>query len=393
MSEAWTEVNLGRIARRRAENVTLAPGESYRLMGIRWKNLGPYERGVGTTETVKAKSMFRMRQGDFVFNRIDTDKGAFGVVDAHMSGAVASNEFPAYVCEHSQLLSGYLWLHFQQETVLGGLRSAGSEGRARWKEADFERHTILLPSLANQHRIVDLIGALDEAIAAADDAGISSRVAYAELGLSLSERSWDVRPLSELVQISKAGGTPSRSNETFYVGDIPWLKSGEVNDPNITKTGERISEEALKQSSAWLAPVGAIVVAMYGATAGQIGRLGTPMAMNQAVLALVADETVVTPRFLYHLLRSQSSALKSKAVGAAQPNLSKQVVMAHELPLPSLIEQSQLCGLFDAAEDAANAAEDLASSLRILRTNLLTALLSGEHKIQSSYDKHLGAIA
>jgi hypothetical protein len=56
-------------------------------MGVRWYGKGAYDRGVVTTETVKAKTLYRVREGDFTFNRIDTQKGAFDVVSPELDGA------------------------------------------------------------------------------------------------------------------------------------------------------------------------------------------------------------------------------------------------------------------------------------------------------------------
>lgn len=119
----------------RKDIVLLEPGVEYRTMGVRWYGRGAYDRGVGTTENIKAKRLFRAHAGDFVFNRIDTQNGAFDVVPETLGGALATNEFPLYFADRERLDERFLLLYFQQETVLRQIDAlrAGSEGRSRWK--------------------------------------------------------------------------------------------------------------------------------------------------------------------------------------------------------------------------------------------------------------------
>jgi type I restriction enzyme S subunit len=70
-----------------------------------------------------------------------------------------------------------------------------------------------------------------------------------------------------------SGGTPSRANKDYYGGNIPWVKSGELREEVITDTEEKITERAIKESSAKIVPSGSILLAMYGAT---VGRDGVP---------------------------------------------------------------------------------------------------------------------
>lgn len=79
-----------------------------------------------------------------------------------------------------------------------------------------------------------------------------------------------------------SGGTPSRKRLEYYGGDIPWIKTGELNDGIITGSEETITEEGLQKSSAKIFPKGSIVIAMYGATIGRLGILGIDAATNQA---------------------------------------------------------------------------------------------------------------
>ena len=94
---------------------------------------------------------------------------------------------------------------------------------------------------------------------------------------------WKMETIGEFCKETKSGGTPSRSNAKFW--DRPqyrWLKSGEVANNIIFDTEEYISEEGLNESSAKIIPNGAVVMAMYGATASQVAYLACPTTTNQA---------------------------------------------------------------------------------------------------------------
>ena len=144
-----------------------------------------------------------------------------------------------------------------------------------------------------------------------------------------------------------SGGTPSRKQaERYYGGDIPWVKSGELRAAVVTHTEESITREALDRSSAKLVPAGALLVAMYGATVGQVAVLGIEATTNQAVCHVIPDESAVTPRYLYHALQRQVPNWLRLRVGGAQPNISQQIIRDSKIPLPPLPLSSYLHGCF-----------------------------------------------
>ena len=244
---------------------------------------------------------------------------------------------------------------------------------------------VLLPPLGEQRRIVDLISSIDQAIEAAKPLISLVDAVWASL---IAKETSEVEQigLREVVATAKAGGTPSRDRPDFYNGDIPWLKSGEVANGEISEAEEAITEKGLANSSAWLVPAGAVLVAMYGATAGAVGYLQRPMATNQAVLALIGEPSQVDQRFLYHWLRSRAEHMKARATGAAQPNLSKARVLEEPFPLLDVESQRGLSITLDSILDIADQAKKFVSVATSLRNQLGAALLSGEHTIPESYD-------
>ncbi|MBU5482119.1 restriction endonuclease subunit S, partial [Blautia sp. MSJ-19] len=137
-----------------------------------------------------------------------------------------------------------------------------------------------------------------------------------------------------------SGATPSRSVPEYYDGDIPWLKTGDLNDSYINYIPENISKLALEKTSVRLNPAGSVLIAMYGATIGKVGMLTFPAATNQACCACLPIE--IFNEYLFYFLMSQRAAFVKQGEGGAQPNISKEKIVATLMPMPSLTEQHRI---------------------------------------------------
>lgn len=144
----------------------------------------------------------------------------------------------------------------------------------------------------------------------------------------------------------KAGSTPSRSNPDFYKGNIPWLKTGDLNDGLITEIPEFVSEKALESCSMRLNPIGSILIAMYGATIGKLGILNIEATTNQACCACVPYKGIDN-KFLFYYLMSQKKCFTEKAEGGAQPNISREKLVIHPFPLPPIAEQQKIVEILE----------------------------------------------
>lgn len=104
-------------------------------------------------------------------------------------------------------------------------------------------------------------------------------------------------------------GPPSRLNNEYYGGDIPWLKTGDLNDSFIDNIPEFITNISLEKTSVRLNPVGSVLIAMYGATIGKLGILNIPATTNQACCACICFNGVFNKYLFYYLLARRSSFL------------------------------------------------------------------------------------
>ena len=168
---------------------------------------------------------------------------------------------------------------------------------------------------------------------------------------------------TELDYISKwgSGGTPSRKNLEFYSGNIPWIKTGELNNGYIYDTEEKITEEAIKKSSAKLFPINTVAIAMYGATIGKVGIFAVEATTNQACACAIPNNCIQY-KYLFYYLQSQKEIFIEKGKGGAQPNISQEIIKRHYFPMPPLPEQQRIVERIESLFEKLDAAKELVQS-------------------------------
>ncbi len=190
---------------------------------------------------------------------------------------------------------------------------------------------------------------------------------------------WQIKRLGE-VCFTTSGGTPNRSQSKYYSGNIPWVKSGELNKGLITDTEEKISEEAIKNSSAKLFPKGTLLIALYGATIGKLAFLGIDAATNQAVCGIFKNENI-NSNYLYHFLYFKKPILAKQSIGGAQPNISQGILKSLEIPLPPFSEQLAIVSkIEELLSDLDNGQQQLQiaqKQLKVYRQSLLKWAFEG----------------
>ena len=124
------------------------------------------------------------------------------------------------------------------------------------------------------------------------------------------------------------------------------MRSGEISQGQIYETELYITEEGLKKSSAKIFPIDTVVIAMYGATVGQVGILKREMSTNQAVCGIFPT-SMLSPLFLVYYLKAKKPYFLSLAAGGAQPNISQNIIKSTPIPVPSIAEQEKIVAELD----------------------------------------------
>jgi type I restriction enzyme, S subunit len=191
-------------------------------------------------------------------------------------------------------------------------------------------------------------------------------------------KGWQYKRLGDVCKTG-AGGTPLKSKKEYYLnGDIPWLVSGEVSQGEVLSATHFISRKGLENSSAKMFPINTVLIAMYGATAGQVGILRFEACTNQAVCGILPSANFV-PEFLFYFFLLQKDALIAQATGNAQPNISQIKIKDTEVPVIPLPEQHRIVAILDAAFD------HIATARANCEANLLNARAIFESHLQAVF--------
>ena len=222
---------------------------------------------------------------------------------------------------------------------------------------NLKRFPVPFPPLDEQKRIV---AKLDEAFVGLAKAKENSEKnlqnaralfeSHLESVFTQRGKGWVEKPLGDICKTG-SGGTPLSTRKEYYDGgDIPWLVSGEVAQGNVRTSKNFITKAGLENSSAKLFPKDTVLVAMYGATAGQVGILRFEAATNQAVCGILPNDKFVT-EFLFYFFLAEKDKLVAQATGNAQPNISQIKIKNTVVPVPPLAEQQRIVDLLDSLHE------------------------------------------
>jgi len=192
----------------------------------------------------------------------------------------------------------------------------------------------------------------------------------------------------EEITITSSGGTPDRTNFNYFTGNIPWVKSGELNYNVIIETEEHITQEAVDYSSAKVFPKGSLLIALYGNTVGRMAFLGIDAATNQAIASITSF--LINTRYLYYYLMSSKEELLSKREGSAQPNISQKVLNKFLFPLAPLQEQN---GIVEKIEELFSELDSILLNFEVLKAKSkiywlseINAFLKGKKRYTILYE-------
>ena len=191
-----------------------------------------------------------------------------------------------------------------------------------------------------------------------------------------------------------AGATPNRSRHEYYGGNIPWFKSGELNRDYISISEEFVTDLALKETSLRYNKVGDVLIAMYGATIGKTSILEIPATTNQAVCACTPFVRIFNV-FLLTLLKAYKSRFIGMGAGGAQPNISREKLIATVIALPPLAEQHRIVAKVDELMALCDELENQQTSSNAAHETLVATLLGSltDAGNASSFDESWQRIA
>lgn len=271
--------------------------------------------------------------------------------------------------------------------------------RLKLTQASMDTIPIPLPPLAEQQRIVDriesLFAKLDEAKEKAQavvdsfetrKAAILHKAFTGELTKKWRKSAntrWVYKKIKDCCKLG-SGGTPSRKVPDFYKGDIPWIKTGEIEWNDIYDTEEKITQSAIDNSSARCYKPGVVLVAMYGmgVTRGKASILRVQAATNQAVCVLEPQSALLYNRYLLYYFMRNYWDIREKAVGGNQLNLSLTIIKELNIEIPPIDEQVEIVqildDLFAKEQQTKEAAEAVLDQIGLMKKSILARAFRGE---------------
>lgn len=408
--EDWQQVRLSQVTTKIGSGATPRGGEAeYHKVGIsliRSQNILDFffsTEGLARIDSTQASKLdnVTVEKGDVLLNITgDSVARVCQVPDFVLPARV--NQHVAIIRPQPKVLDrGYLkyyLLNPRFKSNMLSLSSSGGTRKALTKEM-IENFELTIPAIAEQRAIASILSALDDKIelnleinktleemAMAIykewfvDFGPFRDGEFVESELGPIPKGWEVKRIGAIYSTT-SGGTPSRSRPDFYIdGTINWLKSKELNNSFIIDSEEKITELALKNSSAKLLPKHTVLVAMYGATVGEVGITSLEAACNQAVCGISGTEFAGYP-YVFLYLKSKKSDIINQAVGSAQQNISQILIKQLPILLPdhktNLSFNQIVGGTFNLIES--NIVEN--ASLKETRDYLLPKLVSGEIRV------------
>jgi restriction endonuclease S subunit len=358
----------------------------YKILGARSYGKGVFVNRIVKGSTLKMRTYHQAKANHLFWCKVDTKNGAFGIITKDLADGVGSSNMTFAKIETDKANPEYLQILFRSKKVneyMDGYVSGTTNRKYIKPDQLREEIKISLPILKEQNRIVanynkkinlaeeqktKIIRLQEEVSVYVDNIlGIKinedaekEKVEFLKIVRFKDFHKWGVDAqsktnvnyqkdftilkISEICDIS-SGGTPSRTNPEFYNGNIPWIKTGEVINDIIYDTEEKITEDAIKNSSAKIYKKGSLIIAMYGQgkTRGRTAKLGVDATTNQACAVLHnIDNSKVLTDYLWIYLMNEYDRLRELASGNNQPNLNGQMIKNYPVVLPKIKIQEKI---------------------------------------------------
>ncbi len=391
----WLEATVSQVATRVTKGTT-PPSEDFGTAGVRYVkvesigNDGTIDRGrlAFVTEDAHLRALRRsILQKDDVLFTIAGTIGRASIVEDSLLPA-NTNQAVAIVRPNRELvLPRFLYFALRdRERVRSAVSRTVQSVQSNLSLAELGALPLRLPPLPDQQAIAEVLGALDDKIAANTAvAGSADSLLATGFRAGLLRTEAHDKELGTIANVV-LGGTPSRARPDYWTdGTIPWLNSGAVNASRIVQPSELITTEALANSAAKLMPSGATLLAITGATLGQIARLEMSASGNQSIVGVWSDDVHLNT-WLYFAIQERLDDLLARATGAAQQHVSKGDVEQLAVPVPSQAILEEFSTTAIPLLEIAAIAERENRTLAATRDALLPQLMSGKLRVRDAED-------
>ena len=302
-----------------------------------------------------------VKNGDVVYTKSPLKSNPYGIIKTNKGNpGVVSTLYAVYrplKNTHSDFIQTYFEQDARMNNYMSPLVNKGAKNDMKVSDENALKGEVIFPSKEEQVKISDYFETLNKLLSLhqrkLDNVKMLKKSLLQKLFPKDGEKipelrfpgftdAWEQRKLGEVID-SFSGGTPSVNNASYYGGNIPFIRSGEIKSET---TELYLTEEGLKNSSAKLVEAGDILYALYGATSGEVAISRINGAINQAILA-IRPYSGYSSKFLLQWLQLQKESIIEKYIQGGQGNLSGAIVKGLTIDFAQSIEQDKIGILFD----------------------------------------------
>lgn len=404
MTSKWETVLLGDLVTKRSDFTPVIAETKYEIVGIQRSGWGFVRREAVRGDSMKFSKLMQLEEGELSYRVITAFEAPSAVVDIDFAGSfVTPQTFPVFKLNQERITPGFMSLlttspAFHSEMAK---RCSGTVLRRKTLSVGaFREITIELPSIVEQRRIVDVIGAMDGAIEAAlTQVESSQRLLQQRRAALIGTGTADHVPAADAFEITM-GRQRSPKHEQGD-GMTPYLRSANIkpgtlvlDDVKIMNFSDREIEKFHLQLGDVLVTEGSGSSETVGAPAQWNNELASPVCFQNTLLRYRAINDVTIPDYVYHWCQwaFESGKFLDIASGTNIKHIGSTRAMKVPVQLHPLERQNEICDELEALENVAVSTKETEAALRTLRSEMLTSLLSGAHTIPESYDELLETV-
>jgi len=281
LKEGWSRLSISELVKEGSRPVVMEDDELYTLVTAKRSRGGIVEREKLKGKDIAVKNQFYIREGDFLISKRQIVHGACGFVPKQLEGAIVSNEY--LVLNFTDKVIPEFWNFLSHTVSFQQICFHSSIGvhieKMLFRVEQWYYWKINIPSLEEQEKIVSFLGAVDmrlnqlrhkRELLQTYKRGVMQKLFSQEISfkgaIGSSFPDWERKKLGEIASFF-SGATPSSTEAIYYLGEIPFIKSGEISS---AKTEQHLSKKGLENSSAKIVEVDDLLYALYGATSGEV---------------------------------------------------------------------------------------------------------------------------
>jgi type I restriction enzyme S subunit len=378
------------------------PSRTYHILGAHWYAGGLYTKDVKPGSGIQAKEVYRVEEGDFVYNRLFAWKGSFALATADNAGCYVSNEFPCFTIRKDWADGRYLWRYFSRVPVWAealGLSTGGTPtSRNRLKEERLLAMQVPLPPVDEQRRIVarieELAAKIEEARrlrqhAAEEAVALVGRA----IALLLDEAGWETQSLGEiLIESPRNGLSPKPENES---GGRAMLRINAVSSSPtrfVDLSAVKCVEVSEQEAAPFVLQHDDVFIVRYNGDMNRVAKPAIYKATSECrlifpdkLMRLRPDRMKMLPDFLVFALGARSVRAQVESLGkttAGNIGVSGANAKSFVVPVPPLPQQCRIVAELDAlqakVDELKRRQAETAAELDALLPSILDRAFKGE---------------